>query len=345
MRRLLGLLLLLCALVLLGGKAWLEYGPSYLEALPEYPFCQQARAALSVGRLQDAAELAEAGGDCGAELAEAQARWNSLGALFGRCVSGVWTGRADDGVGVGCAIASDLVLFGDVRDLTRQGVAAIRGDATDPVLIALSAAGLALALAPNVGAGASLLKGARRAGALSEPLTKAVLRQARQGSWRPLAGLLGDAGRMSIKLGPARATRVVAYADDGADLARLARFVDDVPRPWLGLKWGGKRVASLTDEALYGAALKRGPDGIRLALERGAKALLVRQPAIIFIGKSLYKHPEALVAALLKALDLVRWPLVGWLAGALAVVGLLLSRTKGRRRPRVRNGRPRGALP
>lgn len=337
MKRLLGLLLLLLALLIALAKVWLEYGEPYLETLPAYAFCDQARVALAQNRLQEAVQLAEAGGDCGTELAEAQARWNGIGAQFQRCLEGVWTGSADDGLGVTCAVASDLVLFGDVRDLTRQGIAAVRGEATDPVLIGLSAAGLALALAPNVGAGASLLKGARRAGALSEPLAKTVLKQARAGNWRPLAGLLGDAGRLSVKLGPARATKVLAYADDGADLARLTRFAD-APHPLLGLKWGGKRVAQLTDEALYTAALERGPDGLRLALERGGRALLVRQPAIVFLSKTFYLRSDAVVAALLKLLALLAWPIAGWLAAAAALAGLLLygPRARRRRTPAIR---------
>src|SRR5690606_41661399 len=116
-------------------------------------------------------ELAEAGG-CDEELAAARAEWDRLGAVFQRCVSGVWTGRAEDGVGVACAVASDLVVFGDVRDLTRQAGRWLRGEDADEVLVALSAAGIALTFAPQVGAGNDLLKADRKSTRLNSSHVK-----------------------------------------------------------------------------------------------------------------------------------------------------------------------------
>lgn len=324
LRRLLGLLFLLLALAVLGGKLYLEADGPYLETMAPYPYCGEASAALADGRYQDAIELAEAGG-CGEELAAAEAAWNSFGAVVGRCAAGVWTGRADDGAGIACSVASDLVVFGDVRDLTRQGLARLRGEPTDPVLIALSAAGLAMTITPQLGAGASLLKGARRAGALSEPLARSVTKQVQERAWRQVGGMLSDAGRLSAKLGPAKATRVLAYADDATELRALAKFAESAPSPLLGLRWGGKRVARLSDDALYGEALRRGPGGVQLAVERGGRALLVRNPAVVFIAKTAYKNPEVVLAVLLALaaflLNLLTWPLALMLAGALALVG------------------------
>src|SRR5690606_34185940 len=163
-----------------GVKGWLEVSGPFVEALPEYPFCAQARAALDGDRVADALELAAAG-DCEAEERAARSAYDSLSATFSRCVDSVWTGRAEDAAGLTCAVASDLVIFGDVRDLTRQGLNWSRGEDTDPVLIALSATGIALTLAPQFGAGTSLLKIARRAGTLSERLASSVLGLLRRG--------------------------------------------------------------------------------------------------------------------------------------------------------------------
>jgi hypothetical protein len=309
--------LLLAGLGVVAGKLWLDYTGPYLEALPPFDFCAAARAELAADRALDAIELAEAG-DCEEELAAAREAWNRLGAVFGRCVSGVWTGRAEDGVGIGCALASDLVVFGDVRDLVRQSAAWARGDDPDEVLMALSAAGIALTFAPQVGAGNDLLKAARRAGALSEGLARSVVRLVNERAWRPLAGLLGDAGRMSVKVGPARATRALAYADDADELASVARFVEAVPSPLLGLKWGGKGAARLADEALYAEALVRGPAGLELAAKRGAKALLARQPLVIALAKSVRNGNAAALAMLL-----VRWLTWRWALVAASVLTLL----------------------
>ena len=338
LRSLLGTVFVLAGLGLVLGKLWLDAGGPYIEALPLYPYCAEAEAALAAGRHLDAIELAEAGG-CEAVLAQANAAWNSVGAVFSRCVGGVWTGRADDGVGLGCAVASDLVVFGDVRDLTRQGIAWFRGEDTDEVIVALSAAGIALTLTPQLGAGTSLLKAARRAGTLADGLARTVVRLARERAWRPLAGFLTDAGRISLKVGPAKATRALQYIDDPADLSAVARFVEAAPNPLLGLRWGGKTVARLGDEALYVEALRHGPPGLRLALQRGGRALLARQPLIIAAAKTVYKSPEAVAAATAAIVAFVvrwmRWPLTLGVALVLLLLGFS-SILLGRRRPRPR---------
>jgi hypothetical protein len=328
LRRLLGVVLVLAGLAVVAGKLWLDATGPYLESLTPYPFCERARAELEAGRPLDAMELAEAGG-CEDELAAARSEWDRLGAVFRRCVHGVWTGRAEDGVGIGCAIASDLVVLGDVRDLARQGVAWLRGEETDEMLVALSAAGLALTFAPQVGAGNDLLKAARRAGALSEGLAGAVVRLVRERAWRPLADLLGSAGRMSLRLGPARATRALAYADDADELARVARFAESSPSPLLGLRWGGKGAARLTDESLYAAALARGPSGVELAVRRGSRALLSRQPLVIAAAKALYRGDASALAVLL--LRRATWPWVGTVAAAMLLLGAAVYRSGARR--------------
>ncbi|HZW28490.1 MAG TPA: hypothetical protein VFF08_08525 [Trueperaceae bacterium] len=335
-RRLLGTALVVLGLAVVAGKLWLASSGPYLEALPPFPFCAEARAELGAGQAAEAIELAEAGG-CEEELAAARAQWDRLGAMFERCVSGVWTGRAGDGVGITCAIASDLVVFGDVRDLTRQGIAWFRGEETDEVLVALSAAGIALTFTPQVGAGNDLLKAARRAGALSESLARSVVRLARERAWRPLANLFGDAGRISLKVGPARATRALAYADDADELARVARFVDAAPSPLLGLRWGGKGAARLADPDLYAAALARGPAGVELAVRRGTKALLARQPLVVALAKQLFNGNASALAVLL--LRRLTWPVVVGVAAGLVLLGAATYRSgrRPRRRPRLRH--------
>lgn len=329
--RLVGLVLIVGGFALVGGKAWIDYGGPYLEALPEYPYCEEARAALDAGQHMDAMELAEAGG-CREVMADAEAEWNRLSAIFGRCIDGIWTGRGEDGFGIGCAVASDLVVFGDVRDLTRQGARWIQGEETDEVLVALSAAGIVLTFAPQAGAGASLLKVARRAGAVGERFAKSIVRLVRDRAWGTLGGVMGDVGRISRKLPTPRATRVLAYADDTTDVATLARFVESAPNPALGLKWGGKSVTRLADQGLYAEAMLRGPAGLELAARRGTKALLRRQPLVIFVAKSLYGNAEAAWRLVPQILRWATWPWVGGVAAGLVLVGALLFPPRSRRR-------------
>jgi hypothetical protein len=239
-------------------------------------------------------------------------------------------------------VASDLVVFGDVRDLTRQGLAWSRGDATDPVLVALSTAGLVLTFAPQVGLGNALMKVARRAGTLTNALAGGVVTLVRRGAWAPLATMLGDAGRIGAKVGLARGTRALAYADDAAELANLTRYVERVPQPLLGLRWGGKQAVRLADDdALYRAALRRGPDGLRLAAERGGRALLTRQPLLVALAKGVWKNPDALARALATlAAWLLRWATWPWVAGfaATLVLAAIVVGPRRRRRPRTAVG-------
>jgi hypothetical protein len=341
LRHLLAGILLATAAATLVGKAWLDLSGPYLEALPPYPFCAEAEAALAEDRLLDALELAEVGG-CPAVLAEAEARWRAPLATFERCVTGVWTGVGEDAAGITCAVASDLLVFGDVRDLTRQGVAWGRGEATDPLLIGLSTAGIVLTFAPHVGVGNALLKAARRAGSLTRGLADQLLTLLRRGAWGAVADLSTDAARISTRLGVARGTRALAYTDDAAELAVLARFVERAPAPLLALRWGGKQALRLVDDdALYRAALARGPDGLRLAAARGGRALLARQPLLITLGKAVVKHPDELASLLARwASGLLRWVTWPWAllaSGALTLLALAV-RPRRRRRPRRHRG-------
>lgn len=340
LRQLLVVVLVLLALGVVGVKAWLEVSGPYVEALPVYPFCTAAETALAADRVADALELAAAG-DCGAVEERARAAYDSLAATFSRCVDGLWSGRAEENAGLTCAVASDLVIFGDVRDLTRQGLSWSRGEATDPVLVALSATGIALTLAPQFGAGTSLLKIARRAGTLSERLASSVMGLLKRGAWRPLGGLLSDAGRISAKLGPAKATRALAYADDAEGVTDVARFVESVDQPLLGLRWGGRATLRIAEDPdLYQTALRRGPQGIALAARRGSAALLARKPLIVTAAKTVYRNPEALLAAAAALaswlLRVANWTIVLITSGALLVLAILVNPRSRRRRRRRR---------
>lgn len=325
----------IAAVVLVAGKAVLDLRGPFVEALPAYDFCAEATRALTEERLLDALELAEAGA-CGEQLAAAERAWAAPAATFERCVAGVWTGVGDDAAGIACAVASDLLVFGDVRDLTRQGLAWGRGEATDPLLVGLSAAGIVLTFAPQVGVGNALLKAARRAGSLSRGLVDQLSTLLRRGAWGALSSVSADAGRIAGKLGLARGTRALAYADDAAEVAALARFVEASPTPLLALRWGGKRVVRLADDTdLYAVALARGPAGLRLAAERGGAALLARQPWLIAVGKAFVKHPEQLARWLARAAAwLVRWLTWPWVLGAsaLSLAAAAIVRPRRRRR-------------
>lgn len=336
LRLVVGIGLVVTGSSLLAGKAWLSFGGPFLEAMPTYPYCEAASSAAADGRLAEAVELARAG--CPDFVAPrrgwAQVAWEGVG----DCAAGVWSGRGDGVAGVGCAVASDLFVVGDVRDLGRQGVAWLTGADTDPVLAALSAAGLALTITPLVDAGNALFKSARRVGSLSDEMAGSVVRLAARRAWRPLGNLLADAGRIARKLGPAQADDALRYADDAEELARLASFVERVDEPMLALRLAGKNVTRISDEALFQEALQRGPSGLALAAQRGSSALLARKPVVLVAAKTIYKQPEAIaelaarIASWLVRISEWRYLLFASLAMVIAGLALLPGR-----RLRLRN--------
>lgn len=341
--RFLGAVLVVAGLGVVAFKAWLVWSGPYLEGQPAYPYCLQAAEALAAGEVGDALEFADAGG-CVDVAERAEAVWRSLPATAERCAMGIWTGTGEDVAGVGCAIASDLVVFGDVRDLARQAARYVRGDEADTLLVALSAAGLVLTVVPYADAGTALVKAARRAGTLTERLTSSITSLVRQRSWRALGNLLGDAGRISAKVGPADAARALAYADTAEEVADVARFVERADAPLLALRWGGKRVTRIADDELYRFALARGPDGLRLAAARGARAMLSRQPFVVFAAKTVVRHPDAITST---AVAIARWVLTrsNWtataiVAASLVVSGAALNWTHRRRPPRRSRAAP-----
>lgn len=173
--------------------------------------------------------------------------------------TGFVTGTPDDLAGLAGAAAGDLTLWGDVRDASREGWNYLRGEPVDPLLLGLSAAGLALTAGTyaTIGAGAparaglTLVKVARRTGRLSAGLLTDLTRLSREAvdvaalrrgagtmdaaavraAVRPqglarLSGLLSDVGTVQAKAGTRATLEGLALAQDGRDVARLARLAE-----------------------------------------------------------------------------------------------------------------------
>ena len=93
--------------------------------------------------------------------------------------SGLVTGDADDVASLSGTVAGDLFVFGDIRDVVREGKHLAMGEETDRLVLGLAAAGLAVTAATYVSiggaapvrAGLTLVKDARKVGRLGEGLT------------------------------------------------------------------------------------------------------------------------------------------------------------------------------
>src|ERR1700694_3765724 len=209
-------------------------------------------------------------GELTRRVSEAVAEQNSSSHFAKRFASGLVTGNADDVASLSGTVAGDLFVFGDIRDVVREGKHLAMGEDTDRLVLGLATAGLAVTAATYVSvggvapvrAGLTLVKDARKVGRLGEGLTQWAGRSARQivdapmlqnavatGSvLRPgqtvsaikaafraekagaLVRLAKDVGRVSEKAGMRGALDTLRIAEGPKDVARAARLAESQGR-------------------------------------------------------------------------------------------------------------------
>jgi hypothetical protein len=197
---------------------------------------------------------------------DAVAEENSSSHFAKRFATGLVTGNADDVASLSGTIAGDLFVFGDIRDVAREGKHLAMGEDTDRLVLGLAAVGLAVTVATYVSiggvapvrAGLTLVKDARKVGRLGEGLTEWAGRSARgmvdapmlqnavaSGSvLRPgetvsairaafhaekagaLVRLAKDVGRLSERAGIRAAQDTLKIAENPKDVARAARLAE-----------------------------------------------------------------------------------------------------------------------
>jgi hypothetical protein len=196
----------------------------------------------------------------------AVAEENSSSHFAKRFASGFVTGNADDVASMSGTVAGDLFVFGDIRDIVREGKRLAMGEDTDRLVLGLATVGLVVTAATYVSvggvapvrAGLTLVKDARKVGRLGEGLTDWAGRSARgivdapmlqnavaSGSvMRPgqtitaikaafraekagaLVRLAKDVGRIGEKAGARGALDTLRIAEGPKDVARAARLAE-----------------------------------------------------------------------------------------------------------------------
>lgn len=275
-------------------------------------------------------------------LTDTRESWSFRGREF---AGGVWLGRGDSAPALAGAVTADLLVFGDVRDLAVQSARGLSGEAVDPVITTLSAAGILLTAWPLADSGTAVLKAARRGGALSARLAGDALQAGRRALARrsaaPLRSMAADAGALQRGAGTAPALRILRAVGDRGDLARAARMGErrgGAFALWVGggdalrlLRMGGARGG----DWLLRAASK-GPEGVRVAA-RSARVLAKPHP-LIGATKGLYKGNVGALAS--HALRAHAAPLIGllsaWLLFELIRLIILLRADRTHRRPVAR---------
>jgi hypothetical protein len=204
--------------------------------------------------------------DLAQQVSDAVTEATSTSHLAKRFATGLVTGDADDVASLSGTVAGDLFVFGDIRDIVREGKHLAMGEDTDHLVLGLATAGLAVTAATYVSvggaaplrAGLTLVKDARKVGRLGEGLTQWAGRSARgmvdgpmlqqavaTGSvLRPgqtmtairaafraekagaLVRLAKDVGRVGEKAGARGALDTLKIAEGPKDVARAARLAE-----------------------------------------------------------------------------------------------------------------------
>ncbi len=201
--------------------------------------------------------------------------------------AGFISGQPEDLAGFAGAAVGDVMVWGDIRDASREGWKLARGEDADELLLGLSVAGLALTAgtyatvgggAP-VRAGVSLLKAAKRGGRLSADLMAGLSRAVRESvdfaalrrapaavaaldgaalktvvrteRLRDLGRVLGDVGTVEAKAGTRATMEALRVADGAADTRRLVRLAEAKgPQTLALLKSLGRAAFTITGAVL-----------------------------------------------------------------------------------------------
>ena len=188
-----------------------------------------------------------------------------------RFATGLVTGNADDVASLSGTVAGDLFVYGDIRDVVREGKHLATGEEVDRLVLGLATVGLAVTAATYVSvggvgpvrAGLTMVKGARKVGRLGEGLTQWAGRSAREVVDAPV---LQQAVAKGSVLRPGETISAIKAAFRAEKAGALVRLAKDVGR--VGEKAG-------TRGALDTLRIAQGPKDVaraaRLAESKGGQ--------------------------------------------------------------------------
>lgn len=159
---------------------------------------------------------------------------NSVWRQADRAAKGFITGSGASVEEMGGAIASDMVVYGDCRDLLIQGFYKVTGRETDSVVAALAGVGLLTELVEVLDWAPAVLKAFRKANALSqrfgEWLIAACRRSAKARMIDPaLLQVFENLKSLHERLGLAKTAAVFKHVDTAEDVASLSKYADAHP--------------------------------------------------------------------------------------------------------------------
>jgi hypothetical protein len=175
-------------------------------------------------------------GELSRRVADAVVEENSSSHFAKRFATGLVTGNAEDVASLSGTVAGDLFVFGDIRDVVREGKHLVMGENTDRLVLGLATAGLAVTAATYVTvggagpvrAGLTLVKDARKVGRLGEGLAEWAGRSARQVVDTPVLENAVESASVTRPGESVSAIRAAFHAEKAGGLVRLAKDVGRV---------------------------------------------------------------------------------------------------------------------
>ena len=259
----------LVCLLLGGGGLWFCTTGDFeseIARLPNYNYLAEICGLKSEGRLAEAEHLA----DWVLENSNAVSRAEVQGLRDGihkrrtsfwnrarRTVNGFIKGDGTSVEELGGAIVSDFFLWGDIRDLAKQGYYKIKGEETDPVVAGLAAVGIATSVASywvadpaegaevSADASFSLLKTLRKTGHISKKFCGVIADGCKQsvkaksltkGMKEIVVGMKG----LFDGAGAARAATIMKHVDDVDALKAVSKMAKRRQGTWRIGRHGGR---------------------------------------------------------------------------------------------------------
>ncbi len=287
MRAFVGILLIVLAIIV-WNKHYAQYRnveearkiEQELNALPDYDYVSEIKSLIDEKRYGEAIVLCEDVQKlelpCAPEVAalkteaekESKSVWNRLKKAADAFITGNSDGSAEE---ILANIASDMFLYGDVRDLVKQGWFKITGKETDPLLATLAGVGIVTELVDIGDWLPAVFKAFRKIGAVSAKMADSLVAMFKnvvktKKLDKGTKAFFGNMKKMKDSAGLIRTKNMFKYADNAGDLAVLAK--KSAANPSL-THLVAKHAGNQTVDVVKGAT----PDFLKLVARKGRLAV------------------------------------------------------------------------
>ena len=327
----------------------------FFARMSDYNYVPDIKELKAEGKLSEALEMARfvirhpdmPGQEQAKQLEEELER--ELTSLWGRAkraTKGFVVGGGNSIEELGGGIASDMLVYGDIRDLVKQGYYRVTGKETDPVIVALAGLGLLTEFVDAADWAPAVLKAFRKAGALSKKFAAFITTACKKSTkMRKLDGALKQAFKgiriLTDKMGLGRAAAVFKHVDTPADLAAISKVAQMNPdAAYFTLKHGGRQGVYIVKTlggseagvAAMAKAARKGPRAIEWLARGGAghKYVLRTRFGARFIKTLRLDRPQQLVTETARNSPGLRGVL--WVATGLTLLGSVLAFVEAGRR-------------